>query len=102
MSTKKIKVSQLARTTSVGLPSESLIYIVTPDGESYRSEAITVSEFFELAIPTGSSLSDRILAVNHGSDPTFPRPENSLIVYWVGTATPQNKIPADIWFNGNL
>lgn len=45
--------------------------------------------------------SSTLVNVNHGSDPTTTRP-NSVLVHWIGVATPANALPHDFWTAVNL
>lgn len=40
--------------------------------------------------------------VHHGTDNTVPRPEGAIVVYWLGTATPDNSEPFDLWLKENV
>lgn len=42
-----------------------------------------------------------LVNVNHGSNPTEARP-NSVLVHWIGVATPANALPHDFWTAVNL
>lgn len=42
-----------------------------------------------------------IAVVRHGTSTSLPRPDSPL-VFWVGTATPANAEPYDLWEAANL
>lgn len=44
--------------------------------------------------PTGL---EYIVVVPHGDNPNFPRPEDVLVCYWLGTVEPLNAIDDDQW-----
>lgn len=49
----------------------------------------------------GAPGSPGIVDLHHGSDPAVARP-NVPIVYWIGTATPTNARPWDLWLKENV
>lgn len=46
--------------------------------------------------PTVADFGDYIAVVQHGADGTVARPE-ATVVYWLGTAEPQNALDPDLW-----
>jgi hypothetical protein len=40
-----------------------------------------------------------VLAVNHGAIAGTPRPTGALVVYWVGSVTPTEKEPQDVYYD---
>lgn len=43
-----------------------------------------------------------VVIVHHGTDPNVPRPDDSPLVYWIGTADPVNAHPYDFRLEENV
>lgn len=47
--------------------------------------------------PTGPTGPNGLTVVSHGTNGATARPAGAVTVYWVGTATPANALPNDLW-----
>jgi hypothetical protein len=63
--------------------------------EVHEPDTANVVEVFTTPIGSGSGIGG-LVVVDHGTDGSLPRPDAPL-VYWVGSATPANALPYDLW-----
>jgi len=68
------------------------------------STVVRTSQTSSMSVATAShvdTLDDRMLFVNHGSNPNHTRP-NASIVYWVGSVEPLSASNCDMWCSGSF